>query len=314
MILITGATGFIGKHLVNAMSKTTSIPIRALTRQSFTRSDSYGGIEYIQGDITDKSSLDALIEPGATLINLAFSNATAAADAIAVTADLVEICAKKGIKRLIHCSSISVYGRVNGVVTEQTQCVPHDEYGRIKRAVEQTLLDNTQGRFELVILRPSEVFGIGGKALVSLMDSLLTGNKVINYARSSLFSRRRTHLVPVETVVDAIRFICADKRIYEAETFIISADNEPLNNFQDIERLLIDELGLSQYPIPPVTIPRFVLENILLATGRSTIDSQVVYSTQKLKDSGFCNNHNLEHALKQYAKIYKTKKFPGVID
>lgn len=313
MIIVTGATGFIGRHLIFALSEFGRVPIRALTRQEHPYNIDTA-VEFIQGDIADRQALNNLMEPGATLINLAFSNSTAVKDAIAITNNLVEACAENGIKRLIHCSSISVYGRVSGVVTEHTPCAPHDEYGRIKLAVERTLKDQTQGRFELIILRPSEVFGVGGRALISLKDSLLMRNQIVNYARSSLFGRRQTHLVPVETVVEAIRFFCEDKEQYKAETFIVSADDAPMNNFRDIEQVLIEELNLPHYSLPPLTLPRCILENIMRMAGRATTDSQVIYSSQKLSEWGFHTNRNLEDALRTFAKTFNNTKISEKLD
>lgn len=308
MYIVTGASGFIGKHLIATLSKSASQSIRAVTRSSpslFTSDNR--NVEFIQGDITDKSSLLAMLSPGATVVNLAFSNMMSAGVTINSISDMIEACADKGIKRLIHCSSISVYGRVRGEVDENTKCAPNDEYGRNKLAIEEILIDKVRGRFELVILRPSEVFGVGGKALLSLMESLQNNGLLWNYMRSSLNRRRRTHFVPVQAVVDAIQFLIEEKRKLDCEVFIVSADDDPLNNYHDIEKILIDALSLTMYPVPKVPVPRLVLEKVLLAAGRPTIDSQIVFSPEKLKKFGFYNKYNISQELKSLAKYYKNQ-------
>lgn len=306
MYIIIGASGFIGKHLIATLSKSTSFPLRAVTRNYSTLSTlDNRNVDFIQGDITDKSSVLAMLSPGATVVNLAFSNLMSTDITINSITDMIEACANIGIKRLIHCSSTSVYGRVNGEVNEYTKCAPNDAYGRNKLAIEEVLLDKVGGRFELVILRPSEVFGVGGKALFSLMQSLQNGGLFWNYMRSSINQRRRTHFVPVQAVVDAIQFLIEEKRKLDSEVFIVSADDDPLNNFHDIEKILIDALHLTMYRVKQVPIPRFVLEKILLVAGRSTIDSQIVFSPEKLQKYGFHNKYNIEQELKSLAESYK---------
>ena len=77
---------------------------------------------------------------------------------------MIESCAAARIGRLVHCSTVSVYGRTSEtVLTETSARSPLDEYGRIKLAVEDELADGIRERFGLVIVRPSAVFGAGGR-------------------------------------------------------------------------------------------------------------------------------------------------------
>ena len=307
LIAITGATGFLGKHTITRLSSLAVVQIRALTRQNPAHNPLFSNIAYVKGDMSDSKILHRLIEPGATLVNLAFSNTTTE-DAIALTANLVDVCVERGIKRLIHCSSISVYGRVSGIITEATPCVANDEYGMTKLAIEKTLLNRIQGRFELIILRPSEVFGLGGKTLMALLQSLTERNCLINYMRSSLFGKRRTHLVPVETLVQAIQFFCEDERQYDAEIFNVTADHLPLNQFHHLEKLLRQELQLPDYCLPVLPIPSVVLKGVLLLSKRATVDQQVLYSSEKLTENGFYTSCNLDTALRQLASNYRNNK------
>lgn len=308
MILVTGATGFVGTHLINALSNSKCTPIRALTRNKQRHFSDTDIITYVDGDISDKGSLNAFIEPNSTLINLAYANAASSKEAVDVIRLIAEVCADKGIKRLIHCSSISVYGRVNGIVTESTPCAPHDAYGKIKLATEEALIKHAHGKFELIILRPSEVFGSGGKTLMALMQSLNDRNSLVNYARSSLFGKRRTHLVPVQTLVESIQFFCADERRYDADIFNVTADHEPLNQFHYLEELLRQELELPGYWLPVLLLPNFLLEGVLLLSKRATIDQKVLYSSEKLLKHGFYTSCDLDIALRKLARTYRNNK------
>jgi nucleoside-diphosphate-sugar epimerase len=311
MILITGATGFVGKHLINGLSNSTCTPIKALTRKKQGRFNDSDIVHYVDGDISDKASLSSFIEPNSTVINLAYANAASSKDAIDAVKLMAELCAEKGIKRFVHCSSISVYGRVNGVITESTACTPPDGYGQIKLATEQALIEHARGKFELIILRPSEVFGSGGKTLMALMRSLSERNSLVNYARSTLFGKRRMHLVPVEMLVEAIQFFCADERQYDAEVFNVSADEHALNQFDKLEQLLRQEMVLPNYVLPIFPMPSVVFKSALLLAGRPTIDHQVIYSSEKLRKHGFISNCDFAQALSKLARTNPHSKVAG---
>lgn len=303
MIIVTGATGFVGSHLTSALSHSGNKSIRALTRRDVADVDAH--IEYVQTDLSDRQVLRSTLEPGAILVNLAYSNTNMLQDAIESARIIAEASAEVGIKRLIHCSSISVYGRVSGIVTEDTPCMPLDRYGQAKLAVERALLEHARDRFELVILRPTEVFGNGGKALHRLLQSLLKGHSLVNYARASLFNRRSTHLLPVEALVDAIQFFCTEARKFSGDIFNVSADEHPLNNFRAIEHVLREELDLPDYLLPPLPVPPIILRTALRAAGRVTLDDQVRYSAEKLARSGFQPASSLEASLRSFVREYR---------
>ena len=84
---------------------------------------------------------------------------------------------KKHIKRLIHCSTAVVAGRVNdNIVTEQTECNPRTEYEKTKYQIEQILTQKARNHFPLTILRPTAVFGENGKNLLKLgITSIIDG-------------------------------------------------------------------------------------------------------------------------------------------
>lgn len=305
LIGITGATGFLGTHLMSLLEADPRISIRALTRQKKVSTTS--NIEYVEGSIDDAEALQRLLAPGSTFINLTYSNASAPSEAVLAVERLIELCAQTGIKRFIHCSSAAVYGRQSGVVTEKSPCCPIDEYGRNKLAIDEALLKGVRGKFELVILRPTEIFGAGGKGLCSLMDSLQHQKTAINYLRSSLFRNRRTHYVPVGYVAQAFKFCHEYQGVFSADIFNVSMDEHELNNFASIERILMQALHVQPYPFPSLPVPRFFLETVLELLKRPVVDTQVIYAGQKLKELGFTEACDLEACLYRQALSYKAR-------
>lgn len=305
MIALTGSSGFLGRYMVRLLAENVPVEIKGLTRQPLA--SEYANVEYIRGDIQDLNNIRNFIEPDCTVINLAYSNITAHADAIEATERFVELCAESGIKRLIHCSSVAVYGRQSGVVTEDTPCDPYDDYGKTKLAIDQILLDKTQGRFELVILRPTVVFGAGGDALMSLVSDLLHRNKIVNYLRSSLFGMRHTHLVPVEYVARAFLFCCQYEGKFARDIYNISMDESVLNNFYNVETILAQALEARVLPYPLLPIPKLILEAILMLAKRPVVNTRVVYSGDRLKNLGFSEEGDLESKLRDFAIFHRSR-------
>jgi nucleoside-diphosphate-sugar epimerase len=305
LFVVTGANGFIGRHLVKTFIE-SGRRVRALTRALRDDVVNTDNIEWIAGDLSDKTIWSRLLEPGCTVINLAYSNTMAASTAVDVTVQMAEACANAKIERLIHCSTVSVYGRAGEtLLDEKSDCNPVDAYGQIKLAVEHELLARARGRFKTLIVRPSAVFGEGGEALIKLIDELNKGNAAINYCRSSLFGRRKTHLVPIDTVVAAFSFLCDKEQLNDTETYIISDDNNPLNNFRDVERILMEELRVSPYRLAPLPLPSKILEMLMWLKGRPNINTRTQYQCDKLLNLGFVKPITLEDALHQFARRHR---------
>lgn len=304
-LVLTGANGFLGGHLLRSL-KDSGKRIRALSRGQGIQDES-GNVEWIIGDIADKGVWDRLVTPGCTVVNLAYSQTSTGEEALTASRVMSEACMRNSARRLIHCSTTSVYGRsAQGVVNEMTPCRPIDSYGRRKLAIEEELLKHASG-YELVIIRPSSVFGVGGRALVKLSQSLLFGSNVKNYLRSCLFSTRRMHLVPVDTVARAIIYLTEVESSLHKERFIISADHEPNNDFRHVERTLVESFGLNNYVPPKVTLHLAVLKGLLLLMNKSEVDPQCVFSMRKLTDLGFSPLISLDTALREFASSYTEK-------
>jgi uncharacterized protein YbjT (DUF2867 family) len=67
-VAVTGATGFIGEHLLRRLLRRPGLKIRALAHRADDRSlPRSPQLEWIRGDLAAASSLQALLEPGCTL-------------------------------------------------------------------------------------------------------------------------------------------------------------------------------------------------------------------------------------------------------
>lgn len=212
-VLVTGATGFVGKALCKKLL-TGGWPVVGTYRTDCSVKKLPVGIEkaWIKsiGPNTDwQEALNGID----TVIHLAarvhvFGNT--AADAIteyrrvnvAGTSHLAQTAASMGVRRFIYISSVKVYGEGNAVVyTERDSPMPTTPYGISKYEAEQLLqeiIDKTD--LEVVVLRPPLVYGPHVKA------NFLQLLKVVDMGIPLPFAnvRNRRSLIFLENLLDAI--------------------------------------------------------------------------------------------------------------
>jgi dihydroflavonol-4-reductase len=161
-ILITGATGFIGRHLTDALSKTYSV--RGLVRKTSDITmlrDSNVDIAY--GDLLDKDSLGPALDGIDLVYHLAGEVYSRRKrdyyeGNVLATHNLLAACEEKATKRIIFLSSISVYkpATKGTLLTEESECKPMTIYGKTKLEAEGLI---KQCNIPWVIVRGPIVYG-----------------------------------------------------------------------------------------------------------------------------------------------------------
>ena len=158
-VFVTGATGFVGRHVVRRLQR-QGFGVRALTRDP-ARQPFDSSIEVVAGDLTRPETYAAGLAGASAVVHCALTE-NYAADTTA-TAALLDLAAQTGIRKFIHLSSIVIYGNPQrGVITEDTPPLPTaDAYTRTKLAIEDVLRAQPKVP-ELAVLRLGCVYGPGG--------------------------------------------------------------------------------------------------------------------------------------------------------
>jgi nucleoside-diphosphate-sugar epimerase len=310
VVAITGARGFIGRHLIEGVLERGDVLIRALVRNPAPLIRQHHNLTVIHGDLTKLETLSCFLVPGCTVVNLAYSSELTPAENLLSIENLIKVCKKSHVKRVIHCSTASVYGRTHeNTVNEESLCNPKTEYGITKRLIEQMLEDGARGNFEFVNLRPTSVFGYEGPALTKLISDLTNRNRLLlNYLKSCLFNKRKLNLVDVGTVVAAILFIFDKAHGVDGQSYIISEDHEFINNFEYIEKLFLSELYGRYYFLPPIRLPLTLLSLILNLCGKDADNPLLIYDSSKIRKLGFNPPRPLKSNLVNFVRLKKEQR------
>jgi nucleoside-diphosphate-sugar epimerase len=164
--LVTGATGFIGSHIVQHLLARGD-RVCALVRQgSDTRHLAQQRVHLIQGDLTDPATLVAAVDGidvvyHAAALGKSHTPTAIVATNVTGTKNLLAACAKKAVGRFVYISSVSVYVQsLAPLVDEHTPHGAIDVYGRSKSDAERSVhrYARTCG-MTYSILRPCRVYG-----------------------------------------------------------------------------------------------------------------------------------------------------------
>lgn len=310
-VAVTGGTGFVGSHLLKELRENEQFKIRVLVHNNCP-ADILGeySVDIVSGDLFDPETLNDFPTEGCTVINLVYPHSGLGTEGVVAIDNLGTACVNAKIKRFIHCSTAVVAGRVcENVVDEDTECNPISSYEIEKLAMERLLIEKYSDSFEVIILRPTAIFGPGGKNLLRMAASITRGNRFINYIRSCFYNDRKMNFIFVKNVTAALRFLIDyDKHNLKNEIFIISEDEDELNEYRKIELSILRSLGKKDYPIPIVRVPLSILKGILRFSGRTNYNPLTVYSSQKIFKTGFHIVASFQDGLNAFIEWYNINK------
>ena len=228
-VLVTGATGFIGRAVVEALAAhgfVVRVAVRRTPQPSFP-----GGVEVMQhGDLAQAVDWHPLLEGVDQVVHLA--GIAHAGRGIAperydqvnrvATAQMATAAPAAGVRHFIFISSIRAQSGpvADHALTERDPAAPTDAYGRSKLAAEDAV---RSAGVPFTILRPVVLYGPGVKGNISLL---------LRAAASPLplpvkdFGNRRS-LLGIDNFISALTFVLSAPGAI-GETYIVADPGMPL--------------------------------------------------------------------------------------
>ena len=184
MILVTGATGFVGSHLVESLRGAE--PLRALARpESDVSALEAAGVEIVRGDIRDPDAARHSVRGCRVVHHLAALTSHRGASArdlvetnVDGTARLAAAALDAGVERFVFASAIKVYGIARrGTLDEDTRRDPVSTYALSKARAEDLLFGLVETRgLPLVVARLGGMLGAGAVGWLGLFRSIADGS------------------------------------------------------------------------------------------------------------------------------------------
>lgn len=250
-VLVTGATGFIGRHLVERLI-TAGEHVKVLVRPAAhaTWLDALG-VEVVRGNIGDADAVARAADKCGVVFHLA---ATTESSGLLSRLD-VEVANIQGaenvtraalradIERLVFCSSVAVYGRIarHRLIDENTETDPDSPYGESKVLGEQVVLSARQCHsLPVVVARISTVWGPGSTSWLGLFRSIAAGQfrligKGTNYH----------HIADVSDVVEGL-LLCGAVKGVEGRTYNLAGSESV--QLKRLVEMIGEEVGTTRFP------------------------------------------------------------------
>jgi nucleoside-diphosphate-sugar epimerase len=186
-VLVTGAAGFVGNHLVEMLVERGD-EVRALVRPGENADclRTLPDVEVTYGDLTNPLSLKRAVQGMQRVYNIAAKTGpwgpekTYQAINVQGLADLIDAAMEAGVCRIVHTSSITVYGHhLCGIVAEDHPYhAENNPYSRTKIAGEKLIFRLVKERgAPVVIVRPAWIYGPRDRASFGRFVSLIASRK-----------------------------------------------------------------------------------------------------------------------------------------
>lgn len=270
-VLVTGAAGFAGSHLVQALAE-QGADVRAMQRPGGTKVVPGPHITPFEADMTNPEDCVRAVEGMDTVFNIGglfrrLLGGRPALEAIHVdaTETLMRAAKASGVRRFIHVSTIGVHGDVKqGPGGEDTPFGPGDDYQETKLDGE-TLARRLGVELDLdtVIIRPCSISGAGDDRLLKLVLPIASRKFVMIGPGTTRF-----HMVHIKDLCQGfLRAAEVDAAV--GETFIIGGNSTPTLNelADDIAAIIGVKPPRLHIPIGPIMLAGRIVEAICLPLG-----------------------------------------------
>ena len=323
-VLVTGANGHTGSHLVSALL-CEGVQVRGLVRRPETLAPEVRSlIEVAVGDIRDRRAVEQAVEGCDTVYHVAALYRDASARRqdywdinVGGTDHILVACATHGVKRLVHCSTVGVHGDVTTIPTDETAPFkPGDAYQRSKLAAEERVWAwYRKTQIPTVVIRPAGIYGPGDMRFLKLFRAIRNGRFVMLGSGTTLF-----HAVYIQDLIHGY-LLCGTRPEAVGEAFVISGDRYVTLN--DLVASIASTLGVARprwhAPVWPFYVAGAVCETLCVPLNiqppiyRRRVGffthNRAFTSAKAQRVLGYVPQVTLEEGLRATARWYMTRGY-----
>jgi nucleoside-diphosphate-sugar epimerase len=197
-VLVLGAAGFLGRRVLAALGACGwAQPIAGLRRP---RAGMPSGVSMTTVDATDRAALGRALEGAAFVVNCVGGDAAALAEGARCLFECAR--ARDSIERIVHISSMAVYGSATGRIRETAALRPDTGwYAEAKVRAEESARGYAAAGGRVVILRPGCIYGPESEAWTGRIGRWLRAGRIGDLGAGG---DGPTNLVLVDDVVTAV--------------------------------------------------------------------------------------------------------------
>lgn len=323
-VLLTGATGFLGGHMAEALVKEGFRVAAMIRKSSDTRLLEQLGVELREGHLDKPETLLEAVRGVDAVIHLAayytFSGRWEMYRKVNIegTEALLRASLAEGVSQFIYCSSTEAMGPVDAIPADEGSPLnPAFDYGRSKMMAEEVVMRYSGNGMSCTIMRPSGIYGPRNINDVSYWFITSFANSM---ASKFMIGDGSSHVqfVHVDDVVQAHILALRKPDVAAGQTYIVSEERS--YPYAEVYRMLADILGkkmpriklpplLAKVMIAPVQAANALLKRDNFMWRISTVDavtSDRSYSIEKIKhELGYSPQHRLQDGLRQTVDWYR---------
>ena len=249
-VLVTGATGFIGRHLIERLTgENNHVRALALPNEDTSAID-HLGVEIVRGDVLDYESMKKAASDCQRIFHLAARTEASGPSSkdlqkvnVQGTENIARAALFAGVSRLVFCSSGALYGRAirNRTINEETIPIPDSPYGRSKFLAEQVLLSHHhRDGLSVVLARTSAVLGPGAMSWLHLFRTIAAGQfRLIGDGHNY------HHVADISDIVEGL-ILCGSVASIEGQAYILAGENPVC--LRDLVQTIVEQVGAPALP------------------------------------------------------------------
>lgn len=272
---VTGATGFVGRHLVRRLAE-LGIHTRILARETsdpkLLGEFRMAGTEIITGDIKQAACVRELVRGSNVIFHLAalyreakYPDSEYYEVNLEGTRRVLEASRDAGVDRVVYCSTCGVHGSIpNPPANEGEPFRPCDVYQESKLQAEKLAAECfAAGKPRGVIIRPAMIWGEEDRRILKLFRGVARRRFPIIGSGNLL-----THWLYIEDLVNGL-LLAADRPTAAGQTYILAGKSS--QTLEDTVRTVAEIAGTKPLPLKipfwPVFLVSAAVEKVCVALG-----------------------------------------------